>query len=126
MIIRPSTVGLVLLLVASTVRAGGTIASPAIFAGPDQTEAGCAIRNVGAKPVLVDASIFDESGTALSGFGSCADGPLAPGDECSMSALISTGVAYACSATVRSGSPKSVRGVLLVTPSHPLRHADLR
>jgi hypothetical protein len=109
------TIAFLVLLAPRTGGAGGTIASPAIFQGPNQFVAECSIRNVGTNSMLVVATIFDESGNALPLVGDrCTDTPLAPGGQCEVVVHVPTGVAFACSATARSGSIKNARGTLRI------------
>ena len=92
---------------AGPAHAGQTIASSTIYGAFNQDTAECIVRNVGKSNVTVDVNIFDESGNPLSGGGNCA-APILPGDYCFKRAPISSGVAYACSATP-SGSARDLR-----------------
>ena len=119
-----------LLALGGAAHAAQTIASSAMFGGSLQDRAQCIVRNVGTSPVSVTVTIFDESGNAVPASNFCTS-PLGPGDNCSVFASISNGVAYACSATA-AGSAKSLRGSLVlydtVDPSdfEPLRSGQLR
>lgn len=111
-----------------------TIASPAIFGSFAQDRARCIIGNMGTTPVSVDVHIFDESGNVVPASTSCLS-PVEPNFICSVTATISSGVAYACSATA-SGKAKKLRGTLVLTDrvpdgfggskDIPLRSAELR
>lgn len=133
MTIRQATATMVLLLLFAprVAGAGGSIGSAAIFDGSNQDIAVCSIRNVGTTPLLVVATIFDESGNPLpADKDRCTDRPILSGGQCSVTARIPTGVAFACSATARSGSIKNARGALtvgsLVVASDFERRTELR
>src|SRR5262245_30993593 len=104
-------------LVAGAAYAGGLIASPSIYGSYAQSKAHCFIMNIGEKPVPVQAAIFDESGNPLlSSSNTCTGAPIASGSFCSVSVNgIPNGVAFACSATVTSGSAKYLRGTFTLT-----------
>ena len=111
-----------------------TIASPAIFGSLAQDRARCLIGNLGTNSVSVDVNIFDESGNIVPASTSCLS-PVEPHFICSVTATISAGAAYACSATT-SGKAKNLRGTLVLTDrvldgfggskDVPLRSAELR
>jgi hypothetical protein len=120
------TIGLVTL--ATVVHAGGILASPAIYGAYNQSQASCTVVNVGDRPILVEVGIFDESGSPLPTNDNCTNG-IGPEGYCSVSASgISSAGAFACSATVRSGSARSLRGTFLLTDDSysVLRQAALR
>ncbi len=105
--------------------AAKTLASAAIYGASTQDQAGCFIGNEGTTPIGVDLRIFDESGNALTSGSSCG-GVVQPGFICSVFVNISSGVAYACSATA-TGSTKKLRGSLVLFDAGvPLRSTDLR
>lgn len=106
----------------------GQIASPAIYAAYSQKVALCVIHNGGTTAQTVQARLFDEAGTALTGVNnvSCA-APLLPGGFCTMAKIgISNDHAYACAAT--AGSTAHLRGSMILQDGSntSLRSAPLR
>jgi hypothetical protein len=103
---------------------GQTIASPAIYGAFNQSKAQCIIGNSSASTVSVEVKIFPEEGTGPVSK-SCS---VQPNFICSVTANISSGVAYACSATVTSGSVKKLCGTMVLEDLNgiPLRSAELR
>lgn len=121
------TVGCLLGLVGSAQAA--QIASPTIYGAYHQDTAECVVRNVGKSNVTVDVAIVDESGNTLTTGGNCA-APIAPGDYCFRRTLISSAVAYACTATV-AGTAKDLRASFFLiddlgSDELPLRSVPLR
>ncbi len=121
---------------ASLARAGQTLASPTVFGATNQNSAQCTIRNVGNSSIPVSINIVDESGVPLLSTNSCGTpAVVTPGHACIVTAQISSGAAYACSATA-SGSVKKLRGILVLyhidigsggtPPLIPRRSAELR
>jgi hypothetical protein len=84
------------------------ISSPAIFGAYTQTTAHCIVVNGGTSTLTVTVKILNESGGVVT---SVTD-PLPPGEFGPLSAHISFGVAYACTAT--AGSVANLRGALSI------------
>lgn len=104
----------------------GQIASPAIYAAFSQKVALCVIHNGGSTAQTVQARLFDEAGTALTGVTGCA-GALLPGGFCTIAKIgISNDHAYACAAT--AGSTAHLRGSMILQDGSntSLRSAPLR
>ena len=126
----PLAATVLLLTMTGLAQAGQTIASPSIYWSSDQSSATCTIRNVGPTQVSVQVGIFDESGgTVPLSEDHCNGVNLAGGSACSVTATgISTGFAYACSAT--ASSVKHLRGAMFLRFNSqgavPIRSAPLR
>ena len=100
-----------LIALATMAHAGGVLAGPSIYGGYNQARALCLVANVGDRTIQLQASIFDESGNAVPIDDNCSNVGIGPGGYCSVAASgLASGLAFACSATVQSGSTKSVRG----------------
>ena len=104
------------------------ISSPAIFGGVSQAVASCMVLNGGATTLKVTIKLLDESGGLLRQV-NCSSVPT--GTFCAIgSTAISSGVAYACTAT--AGSVTNLRGALTIHLDHlgggnqPIRSAPLR
>jgi hypothetical protein len=123
-----STIAAGLLVLAGSAHAG-TIASATIYGAFNQDTAECVVRNVGKANVTVDVNIYDESGNVVPASGSCA-ASITPGSHCFKRAIISSGLAYACSATI-AGNTKDLRANLVLiddigSNENPLRSVVLR
>ena len=116
-----------LLGLAPGAHASQVLASPAVYASPNQHSAQCNLGNFGARDVPITAfDIVDEAGNAFPvNRGGGISVPA--GFVCQISALnIPSGSAVACSATVSNGN--TVRGSLTLFDGHgvPLRSSELR
>jgi len=81
------------------------ISSPAIFGAFTQNTAHCVVVNSGTTTFTVTVKILNESGGVVT---SVTD-PLAPGEFGPVSANVSSGVAYACTATAGSSRTSEAR-----------------
>jgi hypothetical protein len=114
----------------SFAHAGKSFHSPAIYAGYDQDDAECWIRNTGTTPITVEVRIFDESGNTPPIFdNTVCRSPVQPGYTCVAYANdVPNGQAFACSATLLSGNRKVMRGMMMLKTAvgEPLESAELR
>jgi hypothetical protein len=117
-------------LVATSAADAATISSPAIFGSHDQNQATCVALNIGTTTAAVTLKILNESG----GTESTTTQTVAPGDFIVTIRNISSGVAYACSATFPSGTKLSAALTIIdIVPDgwgssnhRPIRSAPLR
>jgi len=108
------------------------IASPVIFGNHFQEVAECVVLNADTKPVPIGVKIVDDAGTTVAS-GTC-DGPLDPGEFCSIPATIDFRHSFACVAT--APSTKNLRATLVLEEKvfddffvpnlHPVRAAALQ